>query len=141
MTESVECVLAIDPGSVKCGLAVVRRAESGDLDTVHRAVLGREDLSEAVNEAASRFSPDVILVGDGTLCREYRLEVEKLGAAPVEVVDEKFTTLRARRLYFDQHPPRGLRRLIPTSMQTPPCPYDDLVAVILAQSYLSRQGP
>ncbi|HKM17981.1 MAG TPA: pre-16S rRNA-processing nuclease YqgF, partial [Limnochordia bacterium] len=34
------------------------------------------------------------------------------------------------------HPPRGWRRLLPVSLQTPPVPIDDYVAVILAQRYL-----
>ena len=39
-----------------------------------------------------------------------------------------------------QATPRGLRRLLPTSMQVPPVPVDDFVAVILGTRYLARQA-
>ena len=38
------------------------------------------------------------------------------------------------------NPPRGWRRLLPVSMQMPPEPYDDYVAVILAQRFLRGDG-
>jgi RNase H-fold protein (predicted Holliday junction resolvase) len=141
MSETPNCALAIDPGTTKCGLAVVRSVGgAGDetrFEILHRGVASRTEAQNVMSELASRYSPDVILVGDGTMCKDYRQLAESLGIAPVRVVDEKFSTLRARKLYFEQNPPRGIRRLIPTSLQTPACPYDDYVAVILAQSFLS----
>jgi hypothetical protein len=56
---------------------------------------------------------------------------------PLRAVDEHGTTLRARARYFTDHPPRGWRRLIPRSLQTPPEPYDDYVAVLLAEAALT----
>ena len=35
---------------------------------------------------------------------------------------------------------RGLRRLLPTSMQVPPVPVDDFVAVILGTRFLAREA-
>jgi hypothetical protein len=52
------------------------------------------------------------------------------------VVPEAYTTLRARRRYFDEHPLRGWRRLFP-GLQTPPIPIDDYAAVLIAEDYLS----
>jgi RNase H-fold protein (predicted Holliday junction resolvase) len=143
MSESINCALAMDPGTAKCGLAVVRRIDSEGptrFETLHRCVVERQEVGDAVRELASRYSPGVILIGNGTMSKEYRRLVEELGVAPVRIVDEEFSTLRARTLYFKHNPPRGLRRLIPTSMQTPSCPYDDYVAVILAQSFLSNNA-
>jgi RNase H-fold protein (predicted Holliday junction resolvase) len=139
MSGSAECVLAVDPGRAKCGLAVVRRSGANlESEIVHRSVANREDAGVILRELASRYCPTAILVGNGTACKEYRQIAESLKAAPVHVVDEKFSTLRARKLYFEHHPPHGFRRLIPISMQTPSRAYDDFVAVILAESFLSR---
>lgn len=141
MNDSAGYVLAVDPGRSKCGLAVVRRSpESADIEIVHRSVVSREDVSAALQELASRHCLAAIVVGDGTASKEYVQIAEGLKAAPVHVVDEKFSTLQARKLYFRYHPPRGIRRLIPISMQTPSRPYDDFVAVILADSYLTRKA-
>ncbi len=79
------------------------------------------------------------------MCKEYFLIASDLGV-PVEVVDEKYSTLRARERYFRENPPRGLRRFIPISLQTPREPYDDCAAVILAEQFLQecrqiRSGP
>ena len=41
--------------------------------------------------------------------------------------------------YWREHPPRGLMRLIPVTMQVPPVPVDDYVAVILAERYFDKK--
>ena len=51
------------------------------------------------------------------------------------------TTDDAKRAYWAAHPPTGWRRFFPTSMQVPPAPVDDFVAVLLAKRYLiNRRG-
>ncbi|OFX17609.1 MAG: hypothetical protein A2Z18_10290 [Armatimonadetes bacterium RBG_16_58_9] len=136
--------MAIDPGRAKCGLAVVRRvappAEPGSTPTLtevlHQQVTSTTDLDEAVSELTRAYSPDVVIVGNGTTSA-HAVEVARgLQDAPVELVEERFTSLLARKRYFRENPPRGLRRLIPTSLQNPPRPHDDYVAVILAERYL-----
>ena len=57
---------------------------------------------------------------------------------PVHLIDERETTLRARALYFADHPPRGWRRLIPLGMQLPPCPIDDYAAVLIGRRFLQE---
>ncbi len=56
----------------------------------------------------------------------------------VKIVDEKHTTEEARRLYWKNNPPRGLRKFLPTSMQVPPEPVDGIVAEILAMRFLKN---
>jgi hypothetical protein len=52
-------------------------------------------------------------------------------------VPERDTTRRARERYFADHPPRGWRRLIPLSLQTPSVPIDDYAAWIIAEQFLA----
>ena len=129
---------------MKCGVAVVRRVDNAGeqpgFETVHRAVVIREEAGSAIRELSSLFSPDAIVIGDGTAHQEYVRLAEDVGSAPVYLVDETLSTQQARKLYFQHNPPRGIRRLIPISMQTPDRPYDDFVAVILAERFLSG-GP
>ncbi len=126
-------VLAIDPGRSKCGIAVV--ADGAEAEVLHRAVVPTDHLRQAVSELTARHRPEAILVGDGTTASEAAKAAEQAGA-PVKVVDERLTSVEARKRYFVENPPRGLRRLIPVSLQTPSQPIDDYVAIILAERYL-----
>ena len=128
-------VLAIDPGRFKCGIAVV--ADGSQPEVLHRAVIPTDQLSHVLTDLADRYRPEVILVGNGTTASGAAGEAKATGL-PVEIVDERFTSIEARRRYFAEHPPRGLRRLIPTSLQTPGRPIDDYVAAILAERYLQE---
>ena len=42
------------------------------------------------------------------------------------LIDESHSTEEARKLYWQYNPPTGWRKIIPTSMQFPPEPVDDL---------------
>ena len=132
-----QAVLAVDPGRWKCGVAVVRRAETG-FETLHQAIVDCARIKAALAKLASEFSIGAIVIGNGTGSGEIVNVAEGLRIAPVEVVDEKDTTLLGRKRFFAENPPRGLRKLIPISLQTPSRPHDDYVAVILAEAYLSR---
>jgi RNase H-fold protein (predicted Holliday junction resolvase) len=128
-------VMAIDPGRCKCGVAVV--AGGAEIEVLHRAVVETEGIGEAMADLSTRYEPRVILIGNGTTAAGVAKAAQELGL-PVELVDERLTSMEARRRYFAENPPRGLRRLIPTSLQTPPQSCDDYAAVILAQRYLTK---
>jgi cysteine synthase len=74
--------------------------------------------------------------GSGTLARAIR---EAFPAIHLHLIDEKGTTLLARDRYFIDHPPRGWKALIPTSLQVPPEPIDDYAALILAEKFLANR--
>ncbi len=124
-------VLAVDPGREKCGLAVV---EPGRV--LHREVVARAHLRQRAGELAQSFSVAVVVVGDATASQDVIAELAELGK-PVQVVPEAGTTLEARRRYFQEHRPRGVYRFLPPGLRVPPEPYDDYVAVLLAERYLS----
>ncbi|MEG1798985.1 MAG: endonuclease [Synergistaceae bacterium] len=67
-----------------------------------------------------------VIIGDGTSSEE----IEKLlgGKVPTQTADEYGTTLEGRKLYWYLHPPKGLWKIIPTSLRTPPRDVDDLAA-------------
>ena len=56
------------------------------------------------------------------------------------VVDEYRTTELAKREYWKAHPPTGWRRFLPVTMQVPPEPVDDFVAVLLGRRYIEKAG-
>jgi hypothetical protein len=53
-------------------------------------------------------------------------------------VDERGTTLEARRRYWQLFPPRGWRRLLPQGLRQPPRDWDDVVAQLLLERRLGR---
>lgn len=127
---AVPCIVAIDPGRDKCGIAVMAR----DGTLRHRKVVPTAVLREEIGKIFQNYPVQRIVLGNGTTSDRRRQELEAAGW-PVDVVDERGTTVAARRRYFQEHPPRGLSRLIPPSFRTPPVPYDDYVAVLLAEHY------
>ena len=74
---------------------------------------------------------DRVFLGDGTGMNMFKAHLR--GVFPdVTVIDERNSTLEARLTYWELHPPRGWRRLLPMSLQTPPRPVDDLAAYGIA---------
>ncbi len=136
MSEAFEnaVVLAVDPGSHKCGVAVVDQG----LRVRARLVVETAGLAACVRDLLRQHPVSALVVGDRTGSRRITAVLTFLaGAPPVHAVDEHLSSLEARRRYFRENPPRGLRRLIPLGLQVPPCPVDDYVAVILAERFLA----
>lgn len=129
-----QVVIAIDPGLGKCGLAAVRF----DGAVLRKGIVAAEETAAAVREMLTRYPGAVVVVGDRTGAKVVRAELEAVMSQPIALVPEHGSTLEGRRRYFREHPPRGWRRLLPVSLQTPPGPFDDYVAIILAERYFSR---
>lgn len=130
-------ILAIDPGSSKCGFAVVTRKADGKLSLDWRRVVPVEDLEKTLLEAREQYAVQLIVVGDGTRSRPIVERVRtSVPSMAVLIVDEKDTSIEARARYWEHHKRRGWRKLLPSTMQTPPEPVDDFVALILAERVL-----
>ena len=145
-SEGASVVLAIDPGTAKCGIAVAQRAEAGRPypQVLHREVVETPRLVARVLSLLSTYpSIQRVLIGNATrgavLLKALREALPpSLSAQPVE---EAFTSQRARERYKLENPPRGLQRLIPPGLRTPPRPYDDYVALLLAEDYFAATSP
>jgi RNase H-fold protein (predicted Holliday junction resolvase) len=125
-------VLGLDPGTRKCGYALVEGAGGPPL-TLGIAPL--EALRERLRELLAATPVGVAAIGRGTNAAAVVAIVEALGLR-AELVDEHETTLLARARYFADHPPRGWRRLIPRGMLLPERPIDDYAALLIAERYL-----
>ena len=132
-------VLAIDPGTAKCGLALVRRGSGPGLSILLRRIAPVEGLADAIREALAIETPAIAIVGSGTGSKPIvHLLRETFPGLSMLVVDEKDTSLHARERYWEYHARRGWRRLLPSSLQVPPEPIDDFVAFILAERVLTE---
>lgn len=126
-------IMAVDPGRDKCGMAVL----SLEGEILWRQVVETAKLDEIAGDMREKYSSTLLVLGNGTTSREAEARLTKaLPGLPLKVVDEYSTTDEARRLYWVVNPPQGWRKLLPVTMQVPPEPVDDLVAVILARREL-----
>ena len=127
-------IAALDPGRDKCGFAVLE--ENGSI--LQQRVIETSCLEQEIDTALAKYTIDVLVMGNGTTSQQARQRIDK--ACPqlrLLVVDEYRTTELAKKAYWKANPPRGWRWLLPVSMQVPPVPVDDFVAVILARRYLA----
>ncbi len=128
-------ILAIDPGREKCGVAVMGR----DGKPQHQGIVPTSEIAAEAARLVNEFGVTTLIVGDRTnargVCRALATQV------PLQplMVDEHHSSERARRRFFEANPPRGWRRLLPVTLLTPSRPYDDYVAVLLAEEYLADQ--
>ncbi|HHX01577.1 MAG TPA: resolvase [Firmicutes bacterium] len=133
MAKEKRPIMAIDPGNEKCGLAIVYQDQ-----VLLQEIVARNKIVDRLVAVLPQAGP--IVVGDGTGSKSF---VQELSQAMPDVanrivtIDEKLSSVEARALYWRQNPPKGWRRLFPVSLQTPPVPIDDYVAVILAKRYLA----
>jgi len=130
-------VLALDPGREKCGLALLR----SDGEVLYQAVVRAAAVRDMVADLLARHPGTVVIVGDRTGGRDISRALDQLLQQNTVLVDEHRSTEQGRRRYFRENPPRGWRRLLPLGLQTPPRPYDDYVAVIIAERYLESLRP
>ena len=127
-------ILSIDPGREKCGVAVV--SCSGILA---KQVVATTKLTAEIGKLCDIYPVEVLIMGNGTTSKEARLKIkEAFPALPLQICDEYRTTDAAKIRYWQENPPTGWRRFLPRTMQVPPEPVDDYVAVILAERYFIK---
>lgn len=133
-----DLVVAVDPGRDKCGVAVVHRQQGAK----RRIIIPTADLPVIVTRLVDQYGVRTVVVGDRTTSRAAQDTLRAaLADRPVKIVpvDEHRSTDAARARYWRENPPRGLKRLLPVTMLTPPAPVDDYVAVILAERYFGQR--
>lgn len=125
-------VLGLDPGTRKCGFAVISQIDGPALAM---GIIPIEALAERLLEIVTTTPVAIAAIGRGTNAAVVADAVSALGM-PFELIDERETSLLARARFFRDHPPRGWRRLIPTGMQLPNRPIDDYAALLIAERFL-----
>jgi RNase H-fold protein (predicted Holliday junction resolvase) len=126
-------VLGLDPGTRKCGYALV-----GDAGTpILLGITPLEGLSAELAALTARHPVDIVALGGGTNCAQVAAIVSALGLRHA-LVDERETTLRARGRFFADHPPRGWKRFMPRGMLLPDRPIDDYAALLIAERFLTE---
>jgi len=130
-----EIIIAIDPGTKKCGYAVVE----SNLSVLQREVISTNKIPETIENSLNIYKIDKIILGNGTNYKSIKESLKNcFSQLKIILIEEKFSTLGARKKYFEAHPPRGIFKFIPLSLRVPPGYYDDFVAIILAEKYFKN---
>ena len=132
-----DIVVAIDPGREKCGIAIVHKKQG----VIYKAIIATAELLSVVTTLAANHKLTTAVIGDRTTSHTAQTALTGIMVDGQQVniipVNEHHSTDEARKRYWTENPPTGWKRLLPTTMQVPPRPVDDYVAVILAERYFA----
>ena len=124
-------VLSIDPGKSKCGLVLAQINEK----KVYEATVLQSELLEGYIKNLNKVEDiSKIIIGDGTTSKETK---EKLNFYKKEIItfEEKNTTYRAKKRYFELFPITGLKFLIPREVFILNKNLDAISALIILEDY------
>ena len=124
-------VLSIDPGKRKCGLVL---AQINEKKVYEATVLNSEFLEDYIKNLNNVEDISKIIIGDGTTSKETK---EKLNFLKKEIItfEEKNTTYRAKKRYFELFPITGLKFLIPREVFILNKNLDAISALIILEDY------
>ena len=124
-------LISIDPGKCKCGLVL---ADLYQKRVDQAVVLNTKFLPQYVETLNSTENISKVIIGNGTTSRQ---NIEKLKFLKKEliVVEEKNTTFRAKKRYFELFPMRGLKNLLPKEIFIMNKNLDAVSALIILEDY------
>jgi RNase H-fold protein (predicted Holliday junction resolvase) len=124
-------VLSIDPGKSKCGLVL---AEINEKKIYEARVINSELLEKYIKNLNNVEDISKIIIGDGTTSKETK---EKLNFFKKEIItfEEKNTTYRAKKRYFELFPIKGLKFLVPREVFILNKNLDAISALIILEDY------
>jgi RNase H-fold protein (predicted Holliday junction resolvase) len=126
-------ILGFDPGKDKCGVAVMGSNRSL---LYHQVVLTAVTI-DRIRDLCQQYRVTQIVMGDQTTSKQWQQQLTNVfPTIPIDLVDERYSSLEARDRYWQMYPPSFLAGLIPQGMRQPPRPIDDIVAIILIERYL-----
>ena len=124
-------LISIDPGKFKCGLVL---AEINEKKVYEAIVLNTKLLEGFIKNLNDVEDISKIIIGNGTTSKQTK---EKLKFFKKEIItfEEKNTTYRAKKRYFELFPIKGLRFLIPREVYILNKNLDAISALIILEDY------
>lgn len=127
-------ILAIDPGREKTGIAILKNS-----DVLEHKIINSEELVQIIKSLLEKYIIKTIVMGNGTSSKKkYDLLKREFIDRDIVLINEYRTTDEARKLYFQENPPKGWKKLIPLGMQVPPVSVDDYAAIVIGRKYLKH---
>jgi RNase H-fold protein (predicted Holliday junction resolvase) len=127
-------ILGFDPGKDKCGVAVM----GSDRSLMYHQVVLTAETVDRIRDLCQQYQVTQLVMGDQTTSKQWQQQLTTVfPTLPIDLVDERYSSLEARDRYWQMYPPNFLTGLIPQGMRQPPRPIDDIVAIILIERYLN----
>lgn len=128
------CILAVDPGNEKTGLAIVNT----DLSCPRMLIVDTIAIEEQLHTLKESYHFCGIACGNGTNHKKVFALLSawgKTSGISAHLVEESYSTEEARTRYWEYNTPTGLKRLFPKSFLFPPVPVDDFTAWIIGERF------
>jgi len=124
-------LISIDPGKYKCGLVLVDIKKQKINQAI---VLNTELLPKYVKTLKSVENISKVIMGNGTTSKE---NIDKLKFIKKDLIlfEEKNTTYRAKKRFFELFPIRGLKNLLPKELFIINKNLDAVSALIILEDY------
>ena len=124
-------LISIDPGKYKCGLVLVDIKKKKINQAI---VLNTEVLPKYVKTLKSVENISKVIIGNGTTSKE---NIDKLKFIKKDLIlfEEKNTTYRAKKRFFELFPIRGLKNLLPKELFIINKNLDAVSALIILEDY------
>ena len=124
-------LISIDPGKCKCGLVL---ADLNQKRVDQAVVLNTAFLPEYLKNLNRSENISKVIIGNGTTSRQ-NIEKLKFLKKKLVVFEEKNTTFRAKKRYFELFPIRGLKILLPKEIFIMNKNLDAISALIILEDY------
>ena len=128
-------LISIDPGKCKCGLVLV---DLNQKKVEQAIVLDTEFLSEYVKNLNSFGNISKVLIGNGTTSKQV-IEKLKFIKKDLIIVEEKNSTLRAKKRFFELFPIRGIKIFLPREIFIMNKNMDAVSALIILEDYCNNK--
>ena len=124
-------LISIDPGKCKCGLVLV---DINKKKVNQAIVLNTEFLPKYVKSLKSIENISKVIIGNGTTSKE---NIAKLDFIKKDLIifEEKNTTYRAKKRFFELFPVMGLKSLLPKELFLINKNLDAISALIILEDY------
>ena len=124
-------LISIDPGKCKCGLVL---ADLNQKRVDQAVVLNTEFLPQYLKTLNSSENISKVIIGNGTTSKE---NVEKLKFLKKDIIicEEKNTTYRAKKRFFELFPIKGLKFLMPREVFILNKNLDAISALIILEDF------
>ena len=124
-------LISIDPGKCKCGLVLV---DINQKKVDQAIVLNTEFLPKYIKTLKSVETISKVIIGNGTTSQENIKKLEFIKKDLI-IVEEKNTTFRAKKRYFELFPIMGLKILLPKEIFILNKNLDAVSALIILEDY------
>ena len=124
-------LISIDPGKCKCGLVLV---DVNKKKVDQAIVINTEFLPKYVKDLKNIENISKVIVGNGTTSKE---NIKKLEFIKKDLIifEEKNTTYRAKKRYFELFPIKGLKSFLPKDIFIMNKNLDAVSALIILEDY------